>query len=288
MTATDVVNIDPANAAQLAAWNGDEGAYWADHADHFDHSVAAYHPLLLDAAAIAPTDRVLDIGCGTGQTTLDAARSATDGGSVLGVDLSARMLDIARRRLMEAGAANATFEQADAQVHPFVPGSFDAAISRTGTMFFADLSMAFTNIARALAPAGRLTMLVWQPLAANEWLQAISGALAAGRELPPPPSDAPGPFSLSEPDRVRGILTSAGLTDVALEGVRADMWFGADADDAHRFVLGLMGWMLQGLDDAGRARALEALRTTMAAHQTGSGVVFGSAAWIITATRSAR
>ena len=231
------------------------------------------------------SDRVLDIGCGTGQTTRDAARAAT-GGSAVGVDLSARMLDYARRRAAEEGVTNASFEQVDAQIHPFPPESFDVAISRTGAMFFGDLTAAFTNIGRALVPGGRLVLVAWQPLPANEWIREISGALAAGRDLPAPPPDAPGPFSLSDPDRVRSILTAAGFTGIELEGTTAGMWFGADADDAHRFVLGLMGWMLHGLDDTGHARAMDGLRATMAAHETSDGVVFGSAAWTISATRA--
>ena len=284
-TTSSALPVHPCNAEQLRAWDGDEGAYWADHADQFDRSVAAYHERLLDAAAITESDRGVDIGCGTGQTTLDAARAASKG-SALGVDLSARMLDQARRRAGAERVGNASFQQVDAQIHPFEPQVFEVAISRTGAMFFGDLPAAFANIGRALVPRGRLVLMAWQPLAANEWLRKISGALAAGRDLPGPPPDAPGPFALSEPERVRGVLAGGGFSDVELEGVSAGMWFGDDADDAHRFVLGLMGWMLEGLDDIGRARAIDELRATMAAHETTEGVVFGSAAWIIHARRA--
>ena len=153
-------------------------------------------------------------------------------------------------------------------------------------MFFGDHTAAFTNIGRATVPGGRLVLVVWQPLAANAWIREISGALAAGRDRPAPPPDAPGPFSLSDPARVRTILTVAGFADIEVEGTEAGLWFGTDAEDAHRFVLGLMGWMLEGLDDAGRGRAVDALRATMAAHETSDGVVFGSAAWTIRATRA--
>jgi SAM-dependent methyltransferase len=285
MTGTSAPEVHASNADQLRAWDGDEGDYWAQHAEYFDRSVATYHERLLAAAGIAASDRVLDIGCGTGQTTRDAARAAARG-SAVGIDLSARMLDHARRRAAEEGVTNASFEQADAQVHRFPPESFDVAISRTGAMFFGDLTAAFTNIGRALVRGGRLVLVAWQPLPANEWIRQISGALAAGRDLPAPPPDATGPFSLSDPDRVRSILTAAHFTHVELEGISAGMWFGDDADDAHRFVLGLMGWMLDGLDDVGRARAVDGLRTTTVAHQTSDGVLFGSAAWTITAVRA--
>ena len=284
MTTTSAVPVHPSNSEQLGAWDGDEGAYWAEHADYFDRSVAAYHQQLLATAAISGTERVLDIGCGTGQTTRDAARAAAHG-TALGVDLSARMLERARHRAGEEGVTNASFEQVDAQIHPFPPDAFDVAISRTGAMFFGDLAAAFANVGRAMVPGGRLVLVAWQPLPANEWIREILGALAAGRDLPAPPPDAPGPFALSDPDRVRAVLRAGGFTDAELEGTTAGMWFGTDADDAHRFVLGLMGWMLQGLDDNGRARAVGGLRTTMAAHETSAGVVFGSAAWTITATR---
>ena len=129
-------------------------------------------------------------------------------------------------------------------------------------------------------------LTAWQPLPANEWVREIGGALAAGRDLPAPRPDTPGPFSLSDPDRVRSILTTSGFTGIEVEGTTAGMWFGTDVDDAHRFVLGLMGWMLEGVDDAQRARAVDGLRTTMSAHETDDGVVFGSAAWIIRAARA--
>jgi len=285
MTATSAVPVHPTNHDQLRAWDGDEGAYWAAHAEHFDRSVAAYHQPLLDAAAITTDERVLDIGCGTGQTTRDAARAAS-GGTALGIDLSAQMIDHARRRAAGEGVTNAVFEQADAQIHPFPPHGFDVAISRTAAMFFGDLVAAFTNIGRAMVPGGRLALLVWQPLAANEWIREISGALAAGRDLAAPPPDAPGPFSLSGPERVNSVITAAGFADIELEGITAGMWFGNDPDDAHRFVLGLMGWMLEGLDDAGRGRAVENLHATLAAHETGDGVMLGSGAWIIRAART--
>jgi SAM-dependent methyltransferase len=284
MTPTNAVPVAASNTDQLRAWDGDEGAYWAAHPEYFDRSLAEHHRRLLATAAIGARDRVLDIGCGTGQTTRDAARTAA-AGSAVGLDLSSQMLDYARRRADAEGVANASFVQADAQIHPFEPETFDIAISRTGAMFFGDLAAAFTNIGRALVPDGRLALLAWQGLASNEWIREIGGALGAGRERAAAPPDAPGPFSLSDPDRVSAILGAAGFVDVDLEPVEAAMWFGTDADDAARFVVGLMGWMLEGLDDSGRRRALGDLHATTAAHATADGVLFGSAAWLISATR---
>ena len=285
MSEVNAVITDPSNAEQLRAWDGDEGAYWAANAAQFDRAVAAYHDGFLAAADIGATDHVLDIGCGTGQTTRDAARAAASG-SALGVDLSSRMIEHARRRAVEEEVGNVVFEQADAQVHPFEPQRFDVAISRTGAMFFGDPVAAFANICRALRPSGRLVLLTWQGPGLNEWIRELSSALAVGRDLPMPPPAAPGPFALSDPDRVRSILTDAGCTDIGLTARSEPMWFGHDAEDAYGFVLGLMGWMLEGLEDAGRAQALENLRVSLTAHHTEHGVFYESATFTISAIRT--
>lgn len=284
MSTKGAVRIDPSNRDQLRAWDGGEGRYWAANADYYDRSVAHHHRALFAAAAIAAADRVLDIGCGTGQTTRDAARAAS-AGSAVGVDLSAEMLAVARLRTAAEGLPNATFEQADAQIHHFEPGAFDVAISRTGTMFFGDPYAAFANIARALRPGGRVALVTWRPITGNAWLREFAAALAAGRDMSGPPPDVPGPFALSRPERIRQVLGGAGLSDIQLDTSTADMWFGTDAADASRFVLGQLGWMLDGLDDSGRARAQASLLTTMAAHETDDGVLFDSDAWVITARK---
>ncbi|MGH3932459.1 MAG: class I SAM-dependent methyltransferase [Pseudonocardiaceae bacterium] len=182
--------------------------------------------------------------------------------------------------------ANATFQQADAQAHPFPDQHFDIAISRHGAMFFGDAPAAFRNIARAMRPGGRLVLLSWQPLARNEWISALRVVFAAGRELPTPPPDAPNPFSLSDPDQVRGLLTSAGFGEVRLRGLSAPMYFGRDVDDARQFISGQFAWMIKGLDADTQARALDALRVSVADHQTDRGVCYDSAAWLIEARRS--
>lgn len=273
------------NAEQANAWDGDEGRYWAEHADAFDASLRAHHPIFMTAAAVRSDESVLDVGCGTGQTSLDAARAAT-GGSVLGVDLSGPMLEVARARAADAGLANVEFLQTDAQVHRFAPGSFDVVLGRTSAMFFGDPEAALANLARATRPGGRLVLLVWQGFGDNEWTQCILGAMAAGRDLAPPPPGAQGPFALSEPARVTALLTGAGWTEPELHDLREPMYFGATADEATAFVHGLNAWMLNGVDEATRARALDALATTMREHEGPDGVTFGSATWLVTATRT--
>ncbi|MCX5301369.1 class I SAM-dependent methyltransferase [Streptomyces sp. NBC_00193] len=276
--------VDPANAEQARAWDGHEGAYWAEHADRYDRAIRAHHPHLLAAAGISAADRVLDIGCGTGETTRDAARRAS-GGRALGVDLSAEMLRVARERTAAEGLRNADFVRADAQVHPFPSAAFDVAVSRSGTMFFADPVAAFRNIAGALRPGGRLVQLVWQAAADNEWFLSFTRALAAGRPPPAPAPDAPGPFALADPERVRTVLEAAGLTGIRLEPHSETMWFGEDSADAERFLLGMLGWMLEGLDEEGRRRAVDDLRASLTAHETADGVHYASATWIIRAIR---
>ncbi|HEX7996572.1 MAG TPA: class I SAM-dependent methyltransferase, partial [Streptosporangiaceae bacterium] len=219
-----------------------------------------------------------------GQVSRDAAQAGVEG-QTLGVDLSAKMISVARRLAAEQSITNAAFEQADAQIHPFCGASFDVAISRTGTMFFADPVRAFANIARAVRSGGRLALLVWQGPETNEWIRELTRAMAAGRDLPTPPTCAPGPFAQAEPEAAAAILAAAGFAHIEFEGLAEPMWFGSDAKDAHRFVLGQLGWMLRGLDEVRRHRALDDLHVSVASHDTGNGVFYQSATWLIRAIR---
>lgn len=280
MTATIV------NTEMQAAWDGDEGQDWARDWQHYDRAARGYHLRLLEAVGVSAGDRVLDIGCGNGEVTRDAARAAT-GGSALGVDLSSQMIAKAEELAKAEGLTNAAFERADAQVHPFAPDAHDVVVSRFGAMFFADPVAAFTNLARTTRPGGRLVLVSWQELAENAWLQAIRGALAMGRELPAPPTGAPGPFGLADPSAVQAVLESAGFDDISCEAVREPLWAGADAEDAFGFLsrTGVAKGLLGGLGPADQERALDALRTTLAAHEGPDGVQLGSAAWLFVARR---
>ena len=287
MNDTTDLQVDATNTEQLKAWDGGEGDYWAANANDYDAAVSAYHHALLNLAAIAPDDAVLDIGCGIGQTTRDAARLAASG-TALGIDLSSRMLEVARARAEQEDVHNASFIQGDAQIHAFEPASFDVALSRTGSMFFGDQAAAHTNIARSLRPGGRLALAVWQPMSENEWFTSFVGALAVGRELPAPLPDAPSPFAMSEPDRVGPLLESSGFEDVEFGEVRAPMSFGDTAAQAHDFILGQLGWLVADLDEPSRRAALADLLRTMQEHETPDGVQFGSAMWLISARRTDR
>lgn len=275
-----------ANVEMAEAWDGAEGAHWTEHAHHYERTSVHHWEHLVGRVAIGDGDVVLDIGCGTGRTTRDAGRLASSG-SALGVDLSSRMLELARERARAEGLANVSFEQGDAQVHPFDAGAFDLAISRFGMMFFADPVAAFANVGRALEPGGRLATLAWRELARNDWLVQQRAALAAGRTLPEPPPHAPGMFALADPAYVRSVLGDAGFSGIELEEVDESIEAGRSADDAFAFVstIGMVKGLLEELDEAARRGALDRLHALLQAHETADGVLIGSSAWLITATR---
>jgi SAM-dependent methyltransferase len=258
-------------------------------ADHYDAELARHSERLRVATGIRPADRVLDVGCGAGQSTREAARAAVSG-SALGVDVSEAMLERARRRTAEEGLENVVYELGDAQVHGFQPGHFDAVISRFGTMFFADPVAAFGNIARAARPGARLVMMVWQRHEENEWATAIERALTGGSAKPTQPPTGLDPFSLGDPATVGTILGAAGFVDVGFTDVDEPVYYGPDAGAAMRLVRGMKmtGDLLADLDPVAAERALAQLRETLAAHETGQGVLFDARSWIVTARRPLR
>jgi ubiquinone/menaquinone biosynthesis C-methylase UbiE len=255
----------------------------------YDAELRRHDAHLRAAADVGPDDHVLDIGCGAGQTTRRAARAAVRG-SALGVDLSAPMLDHARRLAEAEGLRNVTFRRADAQAYAFPAGRFDLCVSRFGTMFFAEPDAAFANIARALRPGARLAMLVWQGRDRNEWATAIDWTLGRPQPATDGPSVGPNAFSLADPAATRRILTGAGFADVRHTDVHEPAFYGRDTDAAHHAVLGLSHAhdLLAGADARTVRRALHGLRATLDAHLTGTGVWFDSRAWLVTATRQPR
>ncbi|TDO51149.1 ubiquinone/menaquinone biosynthesis C-methylase UbiE [Kribbella sp. VKM Ac-2571] len=221
-------------------------------------------------------DRVLDVGCGGGQTTREAAADVGRG-RVVGVDVSERMLEQARRRTADE---RISYLLADAATYDFGEGSFDVCISRFGVMFFDDPVGAFANLRRALRPGGRLVAMVWQARADNEWAQAIPATIggdATARD--------DSPFSLGDPDVARGILTSAGFGEVTFAAVHERLYYGPDVETAYENVLQLREplALLAELSPADAERARADLRAMLAAHDSGDGILFDSAAWIVTA-----
>lgn len=278
--------IETANPDQLAMWDGEEGTHWTEHADHYDRAAERHWQRLVDAGLVRPDDAVLDVGCGTGKSTRDLGHR-TPGGSVLGVDLSGRMLDLARQRTADEGLTNVSYLHADAQVHTFAETrtAFDLAVSSFGAMFFSDPVAAFTNLGRALRPGGQLALLTWRALPENEWLMTFRETLAMGRDLPLPPPEAPTPFSLADRDRTGSILAATGFGDVVFEAVDEPIDLGPDVHSAFAFMqtMGIVRGLSHDLDATERTQAMAALRDAAAAHAGPDGVLFDSAAWLITA-----
>ena len=281
------MDIEVVNTEQAAAWDGHEGDVWTEQADRYERASRRIWQWFLDAQLVGQADRALDVGCGTGGPTRDVARLASEG-VVTGIDLSTRMLDLARKRSADEGLDNVAFVRGDAQVYPFEPAAFDVALSCFGVMFFNDPVAAFTNIARGLRPGGSLAVLAWRTLAENEWLMSLRGALAVGRDLPVPPPDAPTPFALANPERVRGILGSAGFDDVELVPIDEPVELGTDAADALEFAktMGIVEGLTETLDAEQRAEAMSNLAGLIRARETPAGVLMGTAAWLITARRT--
>ncbi|MFJ5933339.1 class I SAM-dependent methyltransferase [Streptomyces sp. NPDC093071] len=277
------------NTEQAQAWNGPEGVHWARHQDRWNAVNGGFDEPLLDAAGITGDGRVLDIGCGAGQTTRLAALRAPRG-SALGLDLSGPMLAEARARAEREGIPHALFEQGDAQEHPFEAGAFDAAISRYGVMFFADPVAAFANIGRALRPGGRLAFVCPAEAALNDWavvMTALRDLLPVGDFGSP---GLPGMFSLADPDRIRRVLATAGFTGVTAERVRAYGTWGRGAEDAAEFLLGTGPGrhLTERADAETRARVRRTLEDSLRTHETADGTVrLLSTCWLVTADRPA-
>jgi ubiquinone/menaquinone biosynthesis C-methylase UbiE len=249
----------------------------------YDTELHLHNAVLRRVCDIRRNERVLDIGCGTGLTTREAAQSAAMGW-VLGVDTSAAMLARARELAEAQQLHHVSFEEGDVQVHRLPPAYFDIAISRYGTMFFRDPVAAFHNIRGALAPGGRLVMMVWQGHAANEWSTSIQRCLAPDELESIVSVEGLDPFSLSDPTKVKRILTEAGFAETRFIDVCEPVYYGENVDVAIEWVRRFLfvRELLQRLDAASAQRALERLRELLAAHDDGSGVWFDARAWIVT------
>jgi SAM-dependent methyltransferase len=240
-------------------------------------------PVQVGPACLSPAVWIPPV---SGQPARQAARTAR-AGSALGVDVSAPAIERARELARAEGLSNVTFEVANAQVHRFPRERCDLAISRFGTMFFDDPVAAFANIRRALRPAGRLVMMVWQAHERNEWAVAVQQSLEAAEEPAAIPSGGPDPFSLADPPTVTEILGAAGFADVVFTGVHEPVYYGPDVAAALDWVRGFacISGVLKCLDPAAAAGAAGRLREALAAHLRDDGVWFNSRAWIVTARR---
>lgn len=221
------------NADQIEFWNSPAGEKWIRFEERLDGGLGAVKERLLERANVTAGEHVVDIGCGTGATTLELAGMAGGGGSVLAVDVSRPLLERAAARAASAGLANVSFKLADAQTHAFSPSSADLVVSRFGVMFFADPVAAFANIVRVLKPGGRVSFVSWASLDANPWFKIPRDAAIArlGQPAPTDP-DAPGPLAFRDISRVAGILQDAGLSDVRGSEELVNLKFPGTLEDA--------------------------------------------------------
>ena len=277
----------PANEGQAQAWNGPESAHYVDQADRYDRQLEPFTRALLGRVAPDAHHAVLDVGCGSGATTLAVAAHAE---RVVGVDLSQPLISLARRRAQAATIGNAEFVIADAQTHDFAAGTFDLLISQFGLMFFDDPVRAFTNLRRALGAGGRAAFVSWQSLRANEWLMLIGDAVARHVELPEfgGQTRGPGMFALCQPDEITALLGAAGFAQVECDSCTPTIVLGGGGslDDSVDFLLGMgMPRGLLGLvDPSVRDDAIRTVHAELAyRYEQGVGIRLGAAAWVVTA-----
>ena len=276
------------NQEQRDYWNRDDARHWIDAQRRYDEMLEPFGAAVLATAGIEPGHKVLDVGCGNGATTRGAARMARDG-HALGIDLSEPMLDRARELARQEGIENVAFESDDAQTRAFEP-EFDHAISRFGVMFFDDPPAAFANIRSALRDRGHATFVVWQEALANEWLSVPGAAMLEYTGLPERADPgSPGPFALSDPDRIRNLFAQAGFSELTIEPFETPMLLGGRGtlDESVDFLAstGIGQGFLEDLTPEVAKKALASVRDALEPFLTPEGVRIGSAAWIVSALR---
>lgn len=272
------------NAAQIDYWNATAGQTWARFQEQLDRQIEPLGLEAMRALAPRPGERILDVGCGCGQTTLELATRVTASGVVVGADISVPMLEVARARPAPRGGATPDFRQLDVQSGELGEGVFDAVFSRFGVMFFSDPVAAFKNLRKALKPEGRLAFVCWRPFQENLWMRAPMEA--AQSFLPPSqPTDptAPGPFAFADAGRVRSILLDAGFSDVTIQAFNTSIGGSSlelTVDLAFR--VGPLGAALRERPDLAPTVS-EAVKAALSAFETPSGVLMPAAVWIIQA-----
>jgi SAM-dependent methyltransferase len=272
------------NAQQIEYWNGPAGERWARAQDRIDHHLGLITETLVVHAAPREGERVLDIGCGGGTTALLLRERVGPSGAVTGIDISARILAVARARA-HAGMADVAFIDADAATYDFEP-VFDLAFSRFGVMFFDDPVAAFANLRKALVKGGRLVFVCWRIFRENEW--AFAPYEAALDLLPPAvPTDphAPGPFAFADANRLYSILRQAAFHDIQIKPHDTTVNLGESLDDAltEALTLGPLARAAAELDEATRDKIRARIAPVIAKHKTSYGIVAPAAVWLVSA-----
>lgn len=276
------------NPDQAAYWNDKAGGTWAELQDQLDRQLAPLGERAQRALAPQAGERILDIGCGCGDTTLKLGRAVGATGEVVGVDISRPMLEVARRRGAASGL-KVRFLEADAQTSDLAAeGGFDALFSRFGVMFFADPVAAFRNLLAALKPGGRLAFVCWRaPQEAALLSLPLQAALTVLPPMPPPADPfAPGPFAFQDAGRTRGILADAGFADIDIQPYDALVGVGGLEETlALTQRIGPLGTLLRESPDQA-PRAMQAVREALRPHDGPDGVKLNGAVWIVTARKS--
>jgi SAM-dependent methyltransferase len=277
------------NADQVAYWNGPAGQRWADRQAAQDVLLKPVADLVVDRAKLQPGERVIDVGCGSGATSVAFAREVAPSGRVLGVDVSGPML--ARARQAAPKDLPVDFVQADATVYPFEPARFDVLASRFGVMFFADPALSFANMRKALKPSGRLAFACWREPRENPFFMApLAAAYKHVPKLPPQGPEDPGPFAFASEARVHRILGEAGFTGIAMEAcpLLLDSAIGRGLDGAIQGALdiGPVSRALDGQPEHLRTAAVASIREALTPFAKGDAVLLPASVWIVTAKAS--
>lgn len=226
------------NSEQIAQWNGALGERWAAMQREIDRIVVPFGDAALRAAAPQPGERVIDVGCGCGDTSIELARSVGETGAVLGVDVSQPMLEVARARAVSTNRANLSFENVDAS-EAALPTETDLVFSRFGVMFFSQPFDAFRHLRKSLRKDGRCVFVCWRAPRDNSWATAPLSAAHAAMGVTAGPSDpyAPGPFAFADDERVHAILSDAGFDAIRMQRVDVPLSLGTTARSAAQFAL---------------------------------------------------